>query len=486
MEKLFYRKVFIPLKTVVVLFFLFLNLANVIAQGVTGVTPSSCNAGETISTTITLDASAMPPLPPSDVQPTSVSIGSISASSFNRTSTTSITASFDIPSGTISGDYDVSVVFVISSSITNTYTLSSGFEIIGVSASVYYVDGVGGNDSNDGLSWGNSKKTISSALSVANAIGAGEIWVKAGTYTPTTTTNREISFEVNSNVKLYGGFAGTETQLSERDFNTNLTVLSGDIGIASNFSDNSYHIIVTGKNAVVDGFSIIDGNANGDRLFRMGGAIYLADDVATIANCTISNNYAVEGGGMYIFNINGATSGTTNIVTIENCTFTNNSASNGGAIVLRVGASSNITNCEFSGNSADWRGGAIYIDYGAYESAPITISTCNFINNSTNGNGGAIYSDDMASQLTGTYWYVNSCTFTNNTATYRGGAVSNYNTANYPDFSNNNFSGNSSGAGGNAISNDGGVSITINNNTLESGQDIDLDSTSTCSGTDCP
>lgn len=459
--------------------------ANSFSQGIVSISPTSGNAGETVSVTIILDENITPPLPPAEIQPEDVAIGSISATSFNRTDNTTVTASFDIPAGFISGNYDVTVTFAAPVKEDLVLTLSEGFEIFGEDVPVFYVDGTGGNDSNDGTSWANAKQSIQAAIDEADVLGAGQVWVKAGLYYPTETTDREQSIVVKENIELYGGFAGTETELSQRDIYTNLTLLSGDIGTEDDISDNSYHVLVTERNCRIDGFGVAYGNANGDRLDRCGGGIYMSDDFATVENCSFFENYAEEGGAMYIVNINGATTQTTDLVTIDYCTFEDNSANYGGALVLRVGASSNITNSSFLNNDAEWRGGAIFINYGASQEAPITIDGCTFEGNSTNGNGGAIYSDDQASQHAGTYWFVNSCNFEYNTATHRGGAIANFNSANYPNIDGCNFADNSAGSGGNAIAGNYGVSLTVNNNNLQSGQDIDqVDCT--CEGNNCP
>lgn len=456
-----------------------------LADGIISITPASGNAGETVNATIVLDENAVPSLPPAGEQPDAVAIGDIGATSYNRTSLTTVVATFDIPGSTISGNYDVSVTFTPGGNPV-IYTLADGFEVFGAPLPVYYVDGTGGNDANNGLSWSNAKQTIQAAIDEAATAGAGEVWVKAGTYYPTSGTDRTVSFTVKANVALYGGFNGTESNLTERNVATNTTLLSGDIGTPGDASDNSYHVLVTESEARIDGFSITGGQADGDRIYRMGGGVYLADNQAYIENNTFYGNYAEEGAAAYVFNINGDGSGTTHNIAITNCSFENNTANIGGALVLRVGASSTIENCSFQNNTAEWRGGAIFIDYGAYDTNPISILNCTFNGNSTNGNGGAIYSDDMASQLQGTYWNVTNCTFTSNTAAYRGGAIANYNSNNFPTISGNEFTSNTATLGGNAIANDYGVTLSVSGNTLNTGQDIDLDAESTCSGTDCP
>ena len=95
----------------------------------------------------------------------------------------------------------------------------------------------------------------------------GEIWVAAGTYKPTTTADRAISFSMPNGVKIYGGFAGTESTRDQRNWETNKSILSGDIGSENDNTDNSYHVIKNSswldETAVLDGFTITGGKADG-------------------------------------------------------------------------------------------------------------------------------------------------------------------------------------------------------------------------------
>jgi len=77
-----------------------------------------------------------------------------------------------------------------------------------------------GSDSNDGSSWALAKATVQNGIDGAWAAGGGEVWVEEGTYLEHLT--------LSAWVHAYGGFAGTETNLTERDPSTHVTVLDGD------------------------------------------------------------------------------------------------------------------------------------------------------------------------------------------------------------------------------------------------------------------
>ena len=181
---------------------------------------------------------------------------------------------------------------------------------------------------NDGSSWTNAYLDLSDALS--NSAPMDEIWVAAGTYKPGGTTPDTSSFfTFPHDLLLYGGFAGTETILSERDWNANETILSGDHldnDVDNDFDtfrdDNSQHVMwltdTVSTASTVDGFTFRNGDtspgsASGND--RRGGGM-LTYGAPAIRNCTFTQNYGYFGGGLYP---RGATTATG--VIIEDCVF---------------------------------------------------------------------------------------------------------------------------------------------------------------------
>ncbi len=122
----------------------------------------------------------------------------------------------------------------------------------------------------DGSSWENAFRSLTDAIDLANQCpDAREIWLREGTYYPTDGLSRSSSFNLTSGVKIYGGFAGTETSRSQRDILAHPGILSGDIGITGDSLDNVFHVVVASAGvdtALLDGISIRHGTANGTNL----------------------------------------------------------------------------------------------------------------------------------------------------------------------------------------------------------------------------
>lgn len=196
----------------------------------------------------------------------------------------------------------------------------------------YYVSPQGGGD---GSSW-QSTLTLTQALNAATA--GDQIWVQG--FETLTGNNLYVApkegFAVKSGVQLYGGFAGTESRLSQRvtlgkpyqlkyrsvlsgDILRNDTVGSVDLIFPANGtrSDNATHVLsvnldptqASGNNntypTVINGFSIGNGQAAGTGDAGKGGGIYVYGDnskggVFRIERCFLISNYATQGGAVYV------------------------------------------------------------------------------------------------------------------------------------------------------------------------------------------
>lgn len=214
---------------------------------------------------------------------------------------------------------------------------------------VIYVNAAA-SGSNNGTSWANAYTDLQSALSIAFI--NDEIWVAAGTYKPTSTTDRSISFVMKNGVDMFGGFAGTETSIAERNIADNPTYLSGDIGQPGDNTDNSLKVVRIQNFTtpfVFDGFRVVsgyDGSSSGK-----GAGMYVFNNPAssiTINNTILFNNYAYHsGGGMIIDN---------STTLFNHCEFLYNSSFNygGGAIYSAnvSNASIYLYDCIFTGNTS--------------------------------------------------------------------------------------------------------------------------------------
>lgn len=188
-----------------------------------------------------------------------------------------------------------------------------------------------------GTSWANASGNLQAMI---NASASGDqVWVAQGTYKPggNANTNRNVSFSMKNGVAIYGGFAGNEGSLSQRVLaNALATILSGDIGTPNNAGDNSYHVISNPQDltnsAVLDGFVITGGNANGINANQNGGGMYNELCSPTVRNCSFLNNSAYNGGAIF----NNGVSGNSNPV-LNNCLFQNNSATSDGGAYAPMG-----------------------------------------------------------------------------------------------------------------------------------------------------
>ncbi len=290
--------------------------------------------------------------------------------------------------------------------------------------------------------WG-AACTLPHALAVATS--GEQVWVAAGLYKPGAAATN--SFSIAPGVAVYGGFSGTETLLGQRNWNTNLSVLSGDIdgndtttgGVVTDPANisgtNSHHVVFLDGTStdvtattVLDGFTITaghahaSGNSDGAGLYCDGSGTG-SDCSPTLQNLTFSGNKALydagffqqgAGGGIYLNGSSGGNSGPT----LNNVVFRANYAYDGGGGMYGRGdgggSDPTLTDVTFDNNLVHGSGGGMQSN----DSEP-SLSRVTFSGNATEspgGSGGAILASGSDLKL-------QNVTLTENSAYLDGGAI---------------------------------------------------------------
>ncbi len=332
---------------------------------------------------------------------------------------------------------------------------------------------------NNGSSWPDSYTAIQAGIDDAAADGGNEVWVAQGTYYE--------AIVMKSGVMLYGGFNGTETSRSERNWTTNVTTIDGS---TARDGFPAYHVVTMDAiiNSTIDGFTITGGSADGLSPNNDGGGIYcsILYGTNTIANNTISGNSAYSGGGIYCFHsspriinnmvaqdsgggiycVHSSSSITNNRITensgcgiycgddsspiITYNTISGNSASSGGGIYCHLSRPI-ITNNIITGNSTSdrnyARGGGIYCRDSSPEIKNNTISG-NSVSGTNYAEGGGIFCQDCSCTITDNDIFRNS-------AVHHGGGI--YTASSSALIMNNTILGNSVTYSGSGSSSGGGI-----------------------------
>lgn len=271
------------------------------------------------------------------------------------------------------------------------------------------------------------------------AVEGNQIWIAQGLYLPTDTNDRTISFSLKSSVEMYGGFPSDGGDWASRDPLSHPTILSGDIGASGDNSDNSYHV-VSGSGldaqAVLDGFTITSGNANGTSPNNRGGGMYLYLSDPTLSNLVITGNTSA--------NIGGGIANNRSNPSLDQMTISHNLAANAGGGMSNYLSAPTLSHVDFLNNTSLLNSGGMHNE----QSEPV-LQHVLFSGNSAVDLGGAMYNEYSNAILT-------DVIFTGNSSSHLGGGICN--SASSPQLTDVFFSGNSAVSGG-GISNYGGVPV---------------------------
>jgi len=320
-------------------------------------------------------------------------------------------------------------------------------------AGTIYVD-ASATGAETGVNWNRAFTKLQDALEAASS--GDQIWVAVGVYYPDegsapTDDDPLTTFTLKNGVAVYGGFAGTESTLGERDWVANVTVLSGDLeqddttnpdGVVTDVADiagtNAYHVVKgggTNSSAVLDGFTITAGRANGLNQYYGGGMENLSSS-PTLSNLNFSGNWADHnGGGMRNYQSSPA---------LTNVSFNGNKASSGGGMNNYASSSPTLTDVSFNGNEAGIGGGM------ENSSSSPTLTNVSFTGNNAIQAGGGMATN------TGNPTLMN-VTFSGNQAMGGGGM---YNSSCSLSLTNVRFSGNQADNGGGMYNNNISLELT--------------------------
>lgn len=195
----------------------------------------------------------------------------------------------------------------------------------------------GGDDQASGRAWAAAKHTITAALS--DCPDGGEVWVAEGIY------HEAVSVRDH---QLIGGFAGTETSRTQRDWHTHASIIDADPAYLAEIGFPPSTAVTLSSapesHATCDGMTIQNG------LGDTGGGIHVdPGTTAEIDHCIIRSNTSVSiGGGIFCDQ--------SSIVRLTHNIVENNRSESGGGIYCAFDVTADLTGNLFAGNSALYSG----------------------------------------------------------------------------------------------------------------------------------
>ncbi len=139
-----------------------------------------------------------------------------------------------------------------------------------------------------GTSWRNAFTDINQAMLFIEEsyYDYDSIWVAAGAYSPTTYCDLVgDSFELYEGLSMYGGFAGDEISLDDRNIVTNKTILDGNPYDDSE-EQKTNAVTISGNNTVLNGFIIKDSGQAGIKVNNTS----TTGNPPQISFCTVTGN----------------------------------------------------------------------------------------------------------------------------------------------------------------------------------------------------
>ncbi|MDD2798059.1 MAG: choice-of-anchor Q domain-containing protein [Bacteroidales bacterium] len=225
-------------------------------------------------------------------------------------------------------------------------------------------------------------KTLTAWLTATSFANGDQVWIAAGTYTISSVYTMP-SASPNFTPSFYGGFAGTETDISQRAKGANVW----------NYTNTT----------------TINGASSTTGIFNAGGDRSITIDGITFSGCP--NN-----AGQVVYQRPG--------MIIQNCIFTANSCASLRYFISAASKTASTTNCYFSNNTYTTSGGTdaagIMANNGS-SGGTYTISGCVFDSNTSSASGSGS-SAGIKAQGVGTT-NISSCIFKNNSATAGGSSA---------------------------------------------------------------
>jgi predicted outer membrane repeat protein len=305
----------------------------------------------------------------------------------------------------------------------------------------------------NGSSWVNATNDLQGAI---DAEGVSYVYVGSGAYFPTwhydTEDPRAYSFKLKNNVIIMGSFPIDGGDFGDIDIISHPTILSGDLGMAMDNSDNAYHVVYCDDSQLLDHTARLEnvvisyGNANvDDSDKRRGGGVYIDKCSPMFYECIIRENEAIRGAGVY--------SRESSAAFLQSNIWFNSASETGGGVLTSVDDTTYFYRSSISYNSSPEGAGMANVD-----GSTAIIKECSFAYNNATTYGGAILNATAAAPS------FDICKIYGNNAANGAGVL---NSSASPLFVNTYIAHNeATSAGGGVVNNEGGAPRFINCNIM--------------------